>query len=102
EHRRYVEYVKRMVRDGILSFSGGGLPQGVKTAKSGHIQRWPYIEASMTFAPADWRSAVDRASGTLVTSLKALREVLEEVDSPLKEAQDDTPSGVNTSAKAEL
>lgn len=101
EHRRYIEYVKRMVRDGVLSFSSGALPQGVKTAKSGHIQRWPIIEGSLTFCPADWRSVIDERSGTQVTPLKALREVLKEVDSPLIEAQDDTPSGVNNTAKAD-
>ena len=49
---KWVELIRRLLdRDG-LGFSSGALPSLVKTAKSGEILSWPWVELSTTPTPA--------------------------------------------------
>ena len=52
---RYVQAVRRLVDQGVLSWSSGSLPHLVEVAADGHIRRWPIVEGSLTPTPAEPR-----------------------------------------------
>lgn len=55
---RYHQAVSRLVREGRLFFSSGSMPHLVRASKSGHIERWPWVELSLTPTPANPYAAV--------------------------------------------
>ena len=50
---KYYESIKRLVKAGKLLFSSGADPDNIKKAPDGFIEKWPLIEESLTFAPAN-------------------------------------------------
>jgi len=49
---KYLELLRRLLDRDALGFSSGALPSLVKTAKSGEILSWPWVEPSTTPTPA--------------------------------------------------
>lgn len=49
---KYLEMLRRLLDKDALGFSSGALPSPVKTAKSGEILSWPWVELSTTPTPA--------------------------------------------------
>jgi len=53
-HSEYVESVKELIRQGVLSFSSGAMAHLVrKDRKSGEIKVWPWVELSTTPTPCN-------------------------------------------------
>lgn len=50
---RYRAAIDKLVEQGALSFSSGAMPHLVQTAKDGHIDRWPWVENSLTPTPSN-------------------------------------------------
>lgn len=51
---KYLGAIQQLVQDGALGFSSGAIPHLVQVDhKSGHIDRWPWIELSLTPMPAN-------------------------------------------------
>lgn len=50
---RYYARIKQLIDADGLSFSSGAMPHLVKTRKDGHIERWPWVELSLTPTPAN-------------------------------------------------
>jgi hypothetical protein len=50
---RYRAAIGKLVEQGALSFSSGAMPHLVKTGKDGHIERWPWVENSLTPTPSN-------------------------------------------------
>ena len=59
--KRYAQAVRRLVDQGVLSWSSGSLPHLVEVAGDGHIKRWPIVEGSLTPTPAEPRQTDARA-----------------------------------------
>lgn len=55
----YFEAIKELVRQGKLYFSSGTMRHLVKVNKSGEIERWPWVELSLTPAPANLLAEVE-------------------------------------------
>lgn len=53
KNSRWYSKVKKLIEAGALGFSSGAMPHLVKTTKSGHITRWPWVELSLTPTPAN-------------------------------------------------
>lgn len=45
---RYYSRVQQLIEAGGLGFSSGAMPHLIKTRKDGHIERWPWVELSLT------------------------------------------------------
>jgi HK97 family phage major capsid protein len=66
--KEYAQAVYELVKRGVLGWSSGALPQAVDVDyETGHIKRWPIIEASLTPSPA-------QPEKTKITTLKSLIE----------------------------
>lgn len=52
KRNRYASAIREMARKGTLGWSSGALPQGVKRARDGYLEKWPVIEFSLTPTPA--------------------------------------------------
>lgn len=50
---RYYEHIRRLVEQKKLYASSGAMPHLVRKAKDGHIDRWPWVELSLTPTPAN-------------------------------------------------
>ncbi len=83
-HDRYVQAIHNLVKRGALSWSSGSVPHWVQVDPDGHIRRWPIVEGSLTPSPAQPPTG-DHT--TLITTLKALRELVEPI------GLDDGPDG---------
>lgn len=55
---KYMDAISDLVDKGALGFSSGSMPHLVRTAKNGHIDRWPWVELSGTPTPAEPGAAV--------------------------------------------
>lgn len=55
---RYYSRVKQLIDQQALGFSSGAMPHLVKTRKDGHIERWPWVELSLTPTEANPFGAV--------------------------------------------
>lgn len=51
-NKRYRKAVDRLIEEGALAYSSGAMPHLVKIGKSGVIERWPWVELSLTPIPA--------------------------------------------------
>ena len=67
--KRYVRAVRRLVDQGVLSWSSGSLPHLVEVGEDGRVKRWPIVEGSLTPTPAEPRRTDVR---TLKSAYKAL------------------------------
>ncbi len=67
--KRYVRAVRRLVDQGVLSWSSGSLPHLVEVRADGQIKRWPIVEGSLTPSPAEPRLTDAR---TLKSAYKSL------------------------------
>jgi len=81
---KYSAEIKRLVDGEALSFSSGAIPHLVQTRKDGHIERWPWVELSLTPTPANPTAqvyavkAVDAIEHlTAVKAADALKSILE-------------------------
>ncbi|HSW57384.1 MAG TPA: hypothetical protein VLH15_03200 [Dehalococcoidales bacterium] len=70
---KYYESIKRLVKAGKLLFSSGADPDNIKKLPNGYIVKWPLIEESLTFAPAN---------PLAVCSFKALLSEIKDKDVP--------------------
>lgn len=50
---RYRDAIGKLVGQDALSFSSGAMPHLVQTGKDGHIERWPWVENSLTPTPSN-------------------------------------------------
>jgi hypothetical protein len=50
---QYYEHIRRMVEQKKLYASSGAMGHLVKRAKDGHLDRWPWVELSLTPTPAN-------------------------------------------------
>jgi len=50
--KRYVQSIKRLIDEKVLSWSSGSLPHLVEVDKDGQITEWPIVQASLTPTPA--------------------------------------------------
>lgn len=55
----YHAQIKKLIGDGKLYASSGAMPHLVKRAKSGELQRWPWVELSLTPTPANLYAIVE-------------------------------------------
>jgi hypothetical protein len=56
----YQKFIKPLVETNKLGWSSGTLPLARRVdAKTGEILRWPCVEGSMTYAPAEWRMVAE-------------------------------------------
>ena len=55
----YHKFIKPLVERNKLGWSSGTLPLARRVAASGKVLRWPAVEGSMTFSPAEWRMVAD-------------------------------------------
>lgn len=61
DYEAYVEQLLGAAKDGKLGWSSGSAAHLLERERVGgahHVKRWPIIDATMTFTPADWRSGV--------------------------------------------
>lgn len=70
KRKQYVDAVLKLVERGALSWSSGSLPNLVKTAPDGRIERWVIVEGSLTPTPAEPR----------LTDVHALKSALDELN----------------------
>lgn len=66
---QWYEAVRKLVKDGALSFSSGAYPMGVQVSKSGEILRWPWVELTMTPTPANPYASLSAAKSATVPTL---------------------------------
>jgi len=97
KNHRYRAAVGKLIEQDALAFSSGAMPHLVKVGKSGHIDRWPWVELSAT-PTADNPTAVIYAvkSSDVLLHLASIMEVPESL-SALVTALDDgaaTKSGL--------
>jgi hypothetical protein len=69
---RYYERIKALIAKGALGFSSGAMPHLVKYGKNGHIERWPWVELSLTPTPAH--------PGAVVYAVKATSALFADAD----------------------
>lgn len=100
--------VKALAERGApLYGSSAAIPHLVKRAKGGRIEVWPYIEQTLTTAPANQRSSfatsmkavLDDFTSAQITVPDLLREVLTELDT-LRDLHPDLSSDGDGAAKA--
>lgn len=79
---KYFDAIKNLVKDGSLFFSSGSMRHLVKVnGKSGEIERWPWVELSLTPTPANPYAEVDFPSAEKnfeTAGIKADLKVLQE------------------------
>lgn len=85
---RYFEGIRQLVDEGALSFSSGAVPHLVKTRDDGHIERWPWVELSLTPTPANPDAAVYAVKAA--DAIEHLAAVRAAVPDALKEAVDES------------
>ena len=56
---RYYESVKALIAKGGLYASSGAMPHLVKRGKGGQIERWPWVELSLTPTPANLYAVIE-------------------------------------------
>ncbi len=83
---QYFDAIKQLVEDGKLFFSSGAMSHLVqKSAKTGEIKRWPWVELSLTPTPANLLATLDfataekhfKSAGIDVEGLKAKMDAAE-------------------------
>jgi hypothetical protein len=78
---RYIDKLKELVERGILSFSSGAYPPLARVNKgTGEIERWPWVELTLTPTPANPYA---------VASKSTLRWVADQMGAEATEATDD-------------
>lgn len=82
KRKQYVDAVLKLVERGALSWSSGSLPNLVKTAPDGRIERWVIVEGSLTPTPAEPR----------LTDVHALKSALDELNAAYFTPHPPTPS----------
>lgn len=88
KRNRYFERISQMVADEALSFSSGAIPHLVQARKDGHIERWPWVELSLTPTPANPLASV--YSVKAADAIEHLAAVKAAIPSSLKEAIDES------------
>ena len=103
-HKRYVRAVRRLVDQGVLSWSSGSLPHLVDVADDGRIKCWPIVEGSLTPTPAEPRQTDVQ---TLKSAYKSLgldmsRLGIEALDSPTIEIAKQKGASMTESTSAAI
>ena len=62
EHNEYYGAIKQLIAEDALGASSGAMSHLVVVAKSGHIDRWPLVEGSLTPTPCNVMARVDEAT----------------------------------------
>lgn len=88
KRNRYFEKIAQMVGDGALSFSSGAIPHLVQTRKDGHIERWPWVELSLTPTPANVFAGVYTVKSS--DAIEHIAAVKAAIPDALKEAIDES------------
>lgn len=96
---RYYNQVKRLIGDDVLGGSSGSVEHLVKRAKNGHLDRWPWIEQSLTPAPCNPYSVVVKEAAKHYKSLDleapdeaALNAHVDPAEAATKAASDSIPA----------
>ncbi|MHB8409834.1 MAG: DUF6582 domain-containing protein [Acidiferrobacterales bacterium] len=58
---RFYDSIKALIEQGKLFASSGAMPHLVKRGKGGELQRWPWVELSLTPTPANLYAVVEPA-----------------------------------------
>lgn len=88
KRNRYFRDIAEAVEAGALSFSSGSIPHLVQARKDGHIERWPWVELSLTPTPANMDAAVYAVkTGDAIEHIAGVRSAIPE---SLKEAIDES------------
>jgi HK97 family phage major capsid protein len=90
KRKHYVDAVLTLIERGALSWSSGSLPNLVKTAPDGRIERWVIVEGSLTPTPAEPR----------LTDVHALKSALDELNAATDAIQTSRVAPLNTHAPA--
>ena len=85
---KYWEAIKQLVDSGALSLSSGAMPHLVSSTKSGHIERWPWVEISGTPTPAHPGATLYSVKTT--EAIEHLAAAKAAIPDPLKEAIDES------------
>lgn len=98
KNSRYRQRVDQLIAKDALAFSSGAMPHLVKVGKSGHIERWPWVELSATPTAANTLASFSYAvkSADAIAHLGAIMDMPESL-SALIGALDDgaaTKSGL--------
>lgn len=84
---RYFSQVKRLIGEDVLGGSSGSVEHLVRRAKGGHLDRWPWIEQSLTPAPCNPYSVVVKESAKHYKSLDLDLALPVEIAAALKHAE---------------
>lgn len=85
---KYMDAIKQLVEAGALGLSSGAMPHLVRTTKSGHIERWPWVEISGTPSPSHPGAALYAVkTADAIEHIAAVKSALPE---PLREAIDES------------
>ncbi len=85
---KYMDAIKQLVEAGALGLSSGAMPHLVNTTKSGHIERWPWVEISSTPSPANPDATLYAVkTADAIEHILAAKAALPE---PLREAIDES------------
>lgn len=82
-HKRYVDAVHKLVKQGALNWSSGSLAHLVEVDEDGQIKRWPLIEGSLTPTPAEPRN----------TDVKAIKSAYQELGLDISKLSLSTANG---------
>lgn len=88
KRNRYYEDIASLVEQGALSFSSGAMPHLVKTRKDGVIERWPWVELSLTPTPANDLAAAYAVK--MADAIEHLAAVKAPIPEQLREAVDES------------
>lgn len=101
---QYWSAVNKLLTSGKVYGSSGSLPNFVKTAKTGEILVWPYIEQTLTPTPANPYSvvvaakALDHFAEADIDLSPAVRGLLTDLDSLTADLRPDLPPGGDDAA----
>lgn len=84
---KYMDAIKQLVEAGALGLSSGAMPHLVRTTKSGHIERWPWVEISGTPSPAHPGASLYAVK--TADAIEHIAAVKGAIPDPIKEAIDE-------------
>ena len=81
QSNKYLDAIRKLVKQRALGTSSGTLPGARQVAKSGQILRWPVVEGSMTPTPADPRQIAERPIAEIKSAYTAIGLDFPQLDS---------------------
>lgn len=84
---KYFKQVQKLIEADALGGSSGAMPHLVKRAKDGHLDRWPWVEESLTPSPCNPYSVVAQDAAKHYKSLELDLALPVEIAAALKHAE---------------